>query len=357
MPVPFLATLIQTPSRSRGWPPARPRTRPRSRTSGRAVVVHARADRTLDARCPCARSRPWWPRWRSWPHRRLAPRRPRRRTGPPDSAIATRSKRIYDDYRRDGKIDVCEHERVDLQEALDTIEPDFDTRLPGLPRGARGRHQAPRRRPLRRRRRTDGHGDRHRRPRPDADDRRRDDRHAAPPDDDRRHRRQRRDPARGRHAARPRTARCPPDAPTGPRRRPTAPAAVPPAAAATPAATPDAARSSPRSDTDRPADPGHPARHRPAGRGGAGRVRARLAPLAALQPRLARGRVPHPRNVGGFLRLAAPRPLSRGPSLRAILRLADFTPTDNSSANAGFSSPSSLPPRLARPPFRPSRGA
>lgn len=49
--------------------------------------------------------------------------------GPPNSA-SNAVKLIYEDYRRDGKIDVCEHERDDLQDALDTIEPDFDTDYP-----------------------------------------------------------------------------------------------------------------------------------------------------------------------------------------------------------------------------------
>ena len=86
------------------------------------------ADRTLEGRCPCACSRPWWPRWRSGPP--PPPPRTRRSTpGPPNSA-SDAVKLIYEDYRRDGKIDVCEHERADLQDALDTIEPDFDTDYP-----------------------------------------------------------------------------------------------------------------------------------------------------------------------------------------------------------------------------------
>jgi hypothetical protein len=47
---------------------------------------------------------------------------------PEDASKAV--KEIYSDYRNDGKIDVCEHERDDLQDALDTIEPDFDTDNP-----------------------------------------------------------------------------------------------------------------------------------------------------------------------------------------------------------------------------------
>ena len=48
---------------------------------------------------------------------------------PPDDAPAA-VERIYEDYRGDGKIDVCDHEVDDLQKALDTIEPDFDRDYP-----------------------------------------------------------------------------------------------------------------------------------------------------------------------------------------------------------------------------------
>src|SRR5262249_54469270 len=54
-------------------------------------------------------------------------------TSRPGSAPANASqavKRIYNDYTSDGKIDVCEHARKDLQEALDTIEVEFDTDYP-----------------------------------------------------------------------------------------------------------------------------------------------------------------------------------------------------------------------------------
>ncbi|HET6547793.1 MAG TPA: hypothetical protein VFG79_05030, partial [Solirubrobacter sp.] len=55
--------------------------------------------------------------------------------------------RIYDDYSDDGKIDVCDHERADLQETLDSIEAGFDTDFPdfreavraGIQRHDRGR--------------------------------------------------------------------------------------------------------------------------------------------------------------------------------------------------------------------------
>jgi hypothetical protein len=49
--------------------------------------------------------------------------------GPPADA-STAVKAIYTDYRSDGKIDVCDHEQTDLQDALDTIEPEFDTDNP-----------------------------------------------------------------------------------------------------------------------------------------------------------------------------------------------------------------------------------
>jgi len=63
-----------------------------------------------------------------WPAAALA-QEPTATPGPPDSA-SDAVKLIYEDYRRDGKIDVCEHDRADLEDALDTIEPDFDTDYP-----------------------------------------------------------------------------------------------------------------------------------------------------------------------------------------------------------------------------------
>lgn len=42
----------------------------------------------------------------------------------------TEVKRVYDDYRRDGAVDVCGHARADLEETLDTIEPAFDRDYP-----------------------------------------------------------------------------------------------------------------------------------------------------------------------------------------------------------------------------------
>ena len=47
----------------------------------------------------------------------------------PDDA-SKEVKAIYTDYSRDGKIDVCDHARDDLQEALDSIEADFDRDFP-----------------------------------------------------------------------------------------------------------------------------------------------------------------------------------------------------------------------------------
>ena len=49
--------------------------------------------------------------------------------GPPADA-SQEVKDIYSDYRSDVKIDVCDHQRADLQEALDTIEPEFDNDNP-----------------------------------------------------------------------------------------------------------------------------------------------------------------------------------------------------------------------------------
>jgi hypothetical protein len=38
--------------------------------------------------------------------------------------------RVYDDYRRDGVIDVCKHTQKTLQDTLDTIEPAYDQDYP-----------------------------------------------------------------------------------------------------------------------------------------------------------------------------------------------------------------------------------
>ena len=48
----------------------------------------------------------------------------------PPSDASKEVKAIYTDYSRDGVIDVCDHERTDLQETLDTIEADFDRDFP-----------------------------------------------------------------------------------------------------------------------------------------------------------------------------------------------------------------------------------
>jgi hypothetical protein len=48
----------------------------------------------------------------------------------PPSDASKEVKAIYTDYSRDGVIDFCDHERTDLQEALDTIEADFDRDFP-----------------------------------------------------------------------------------------------------------------------------------------------------------------------------------------------------------------------------------
>jgi hypothetical protein len=50
--------------------------------------------------------------------------------GQPPANATEPVKQIYSDYRDDGVIDVCKHPRADLQQALDTIEPQFDTDYP-----------------------------------------------------------------------------------------------------------------------------------------------------------------------------------------------------------------------------------
>jgi hypothetical protein len=49
--------------------------------------------------------------------------------GPPKDASEA-VKEIYSDYRDDGRVEGCDHDRDDLQDALDTIEPEFDTDNP-----------------------------------------------------------------------------------------------------------------------------------------------------------------------------------------------------------------------------------
>ena len=48
----------------------------------------------------------------------------------PPADASKEVKAIYTDYSRDGVIDFCDHERSDLQAALDTIEADFDRDFP-----------------------------------------------------------------------------------------------------------------------------------------------------------------------------------------------------------------------------------
>jgi hypothetical protein len=48
---------------------------------------------------------------------------------PPEDASPA-VEQIYDDYRDDGRIERCDHERADLEDARDTIEPDFDRDYP-----------------------------------------------------------------------------------------------------------------------------------------------------------------------------------------------------------------------------------
>ena len=133
----------------------------------------------------------------------------------PPADASKEVKAVYSDYSRDGVIDVCEHARAVLQEALDRIEADFDRDFPDFREARQGGHPAPRQRPLRRRRRATATRDRDR----DAD--RLPDRPTATPDDGRaarptterrrRRRRRRAAAARGRHARRPRTAPLPED--------------------------------------------------------------------------------------------------------------------------------------------------
>ena len=225
--------------------------------------------------------------------------------GPPNSA-SDAVKLIYEDYRRDGKIDVCDHERADLQDALDTIEPDFDTDYPDFREALEAGVTRPRRRALRRRR--DGHGDRHR-DRDGLPDRHRGRRHAAAARGRRRHRR-RRAPAAGRrhHTPPPDDGTLPTDENDPFAATPTpAPSAVPPAAQATvppaAAAVPTPASVSTSADRSKLLLPGPVGCAR-----NCWRARARLlrTPVAGL----ARGHIPHPRNVGGFHRLAAPRAMT-----------------------------------------------
>ena len=100
------------------------------------------------------------------PPRIRLPRRPPAQQSQDDGSaakrVATEVKAIYTDYSRDGEIDVCEHSARICRTTLDTIEPDFDSRLPRLPRGGRGRHPAPRRRQAATPTRGDSHADRHR---------------------------------------------------------------------------------------------------------------------------------------------------------------------------------------------------
>ncbi len=75
-----------------------------------------------------------------WPAAAFA-QEPTATPGPPDSA-SDAVKLIYEDYRRDGKIDVCDHERADLAGRAGHDRARLRHRLPGLPRGDRGRHHS-----------------------------------------------------------------------------------------------------------------------------------------------------------------------------------------------------------------------
>ena len=113
----------------RGWPPSTPRTRPcdancAARPSDGAIV-HSNCDvqapdHGLGGRAGALARAP----------RGVRPDRRRRRPAARPTNASEAVKEIYSDYRADGKIDVCNHERADLQDALDTIEPEFDTDNP-----------------------------------------------------------------------------------------------------------------------------------------------------------------------------------------------------------------------------------
>ena len=179
-------------------------------------------------------------------------------------------------------------------------------RLPRLPRSGRGGGHAPRRRPLRRRR--DGHGDRHGH-RDGLPDRHRRRRHPAPgrrttaPPTTARSRRRTTAPRRPRPTTAPcrrtRTTRSRPRRPRlpAPCRRPPRPPSRPPR----------------RRSRRRPSSP----RPRTGARCSSRACWLRWQLLARLRSSssdaiagLAGGQIPHPRNVGGFHRLAAPRAMT-----------------------------------------------
>ena len=220
---------------------------------------------------------------------------------------------IYDDYSDDGKIEVCDHERTDLQDALDGIEADVDRDFPDFREAIRAgiqRHDGGRcddgtatatATP------DDGSTTADPTPAPTTesgelppfDDGTTDDGSGAlPPVDD---------------------GTLPPEDGTLP---PESGAVPPPAATPAPVAPVRPPPARPRGHAGgrhplghRPAaDPGHPDRRRAARRRGARRSRAigaRRSPR--WQARLERGRLPRARDVGGLLGLAAARPLT-GPA-------------------------------------------
>ena len=233
----------------------------------------------------------------------------------PDDA-SKEVKAIYTDYSRDGKIDVCDHARDDLQEALDSIEADFDRDFPdfrealeaGIQRHDDNRCEDDTRGdadPDRDARRLDDH-----RPAADADTRRR--RAPGPRHLDRRRWRA---PTRRRHAAarRQRRAARGGDAAGGRRRA---------GADGGPHGRSARRRDDARREPDardrhplgcrRPADSGDHGRRRAARRSGA-RLLGDQGPLPARAARVERGAVPRSRHLGRLLRLAQGRPLKNRP--------------------------------------------
>ena len=161
----------------------------------------------------------------------------------PDDA-SKEVKAIYTDYSRDGKIDVCDHARDDLQEALDTIEPDFDRDFPdfrealeaGIQRHDDNRCEDDTEATPTATATPDDSTTTDPLPTPTPDD-------GALPDPDDLDRRRRRAPARRRHAAARRQRRAARGGRAAggrrrARRRRRSPTAAPPAAATTPAPSP-----------------------------------------------------------------------------------------------------------------------
>src|SRR5688500_11568564 len=139
MPVPFLATLIQTPSAvawlasihasNSSWEAKASSSMTTRRYSGTSMskrpITVLMAALALLAVTPAAS------------HAQTPTPTPTATASQQDDGAAEAPddaskevKAIYTDYSRDGKIDVCDHARDDLQEALDSIEADFDRDFP-----------------------------------------------------------------------------------------------------------------------------------------------------------------------------------------------------------------------------------